>query len=1235
MSNPQPVPATQTSTPAPTPTATTITIAGTATTSTTVVTSTVVVTATTTTIVTRTATATVTTTTVVTVAVSAPVPAPPLASEIAQQTLQQVMESERTELVKEIDDLINQLTQRRASIGTPRDALEARALANLDADIKRLQQIRDSALKAKTPDELKSLRQELESIKSRYATSIAQPTTVNIDYTFYTVPDYAVSVPQQEQPVSSPTHTTTTTLPGVLKAGDASIPLVEKRVTFTYDVQQTGDGYSVKGKNIDYYANISKDSITIGNSRESQTLSKNDVAKMFIQFMLSSSVYTRERWQQLYSLIGGDKFRDVLRKWLNGESLTPDEVAYLADRVKNLANLRFMYDFSTLKQADPNLAMTMYDTAWGSLPLSERVQYNLTHLFKPQTVDERYSDVINMLVDRFRRGELNTPPGEGKWRFEEIAQKIAQYSPLNWVYNQIYSALYPYMGQGASTVAGAAVGALLSLIPLVGAGIAGATGAGIGATVATGLGIEALGAGLAGFAGLASKLTDPEARKAFIDWLNSNWALLAMETAGAIAGGYLGAKAVEKLPTDILTKPSIWNRLPDNVRQNFINAGIIQNVPGFKGTVAEVKIVETPAGKFQLKRVYDPNTKSITITLSSEGGANIAEINLPKEITEEVFTLLEKRGVTGEADKISFITDRTAMLVKASFVGEESKEVVLQRVQNFFNNVASLVRKGDAGAYQLVKDIVEGDIAGNVVIGADSSRIAFLDKARNVLYYGTSERQLMRIDTAGEKTSQIIENAIIRNDLAKIGNIVERVVSEAGVGRQIYIDTASGVGTYANILNIRLSPVEPGEANYITWQLQRLANLIRLNMAFRQQALTGGVPSTQLASMYGFDPAFLSRPEVMQLAQDIARLASGGVDFGLIFIPSANTLNIGVVAFAPSPQALSQSIAKAVEQGLKPESAGLRAIPIHRQVIETAVATRTVETAFNITRTIFTNVAETARLSEQAIHRTVTEPALLTRTADFISTKTVTQPTAITRTQQLTEKPVHRVEIAPYVATKTVEAVATAVRTVSTGTIETRLLSEKPIYRTEMVPAIDTRIVEAVVPAILTQPTAITMTKSLAEKPVHRVETVPMLVTKTVEVVTPQLVVQPTALSKQVALIESVIHRTATEPFSVVSSTTIVVVTTSIVVVPVTGIGTVSIVTMPVVITYTYTIPVTIATAVPAPAPPATPPPETGTETVAPTPTSPKLPGIEGLALIPTPAKPEQKPKLEKEVLVI
>jgi hypothetical protein len=913
--------------------------------------------------------------------------------------------------------------------------------------------------------------------------------------------------------------------------------------------------------------------------------------------MVSSGVYTKEHWQQLYSLVGGDRFRDTLRKWLNGEKLTPEEATFLADKVKNLVNLRFLYDYDTLKQADVNLAMSMYDAAWWSLPLFERIQYNIAHMFRPQTVDEVYSDVISRLVEKFRRGELNTPPGEGKWAFEEVAQKIAQYSPLNWVYREIYNALYPYLGPGASAIAGAAVGVLIAALPVAGAAVAGATGASIGATVATGLGIGSIGAGLVGLAGLASKLTDPDARKLFIEWLNQNWPILVVEIAGAAAGTYLGAKAVEKLPTDILAKPKIWNSLPEKVRRNLIDAGVIQNVPGVRGTVAEVKVVETPAGKFQLKSSYDPNTKSITITVSSEGGANIAEINIPKELTENVFALLEKRGIVGEAEKIRLITDRTAVVAKASFAGVESREAALQRLQNFLNNVASLMRKGDATAYQLIKDIVEGDIVGNVVMGADSSRIAFLDKARNVLYYGASERQLMKIATADGRIVQVIENAVIRNDLAKVGNIVERVVSEAGVGRQIYIDTASGVGTYANVLNFRLSPVGPGEANRIVQQLQRLADLIRLETAFRQQLLTGGVPKTQLALNYGFDPAFLSRPDVAQFAQELAKMASGGIDFGLVFIPSANVLSIGVVAFAPTPQALGQSIARAVEQGLRPESVGLRAVPIHRRVVETAVVTRTVETAHSFVRTVYTGAAESAPLRESAVRRVVTEPVSAIKTVEHVATKTVTQPTALTQHVPFRESAIRRTEAIPFVVTRTVENVATAVGIIPTGIVVTAPLSEKPIHRTETVPVISTRTATAVAPAVVPVATGIVETVPLVEKPVPRTETAPMVITQT---------------------------------------NALVVVTTTTIVAAVSETGTVSVITIPMVITYTITMPITIATATPAPPPP--PPMETGVGMPTPIAFPPplqRLPGLEGARPALAPVKPEKKPEVEKEVLVI
>jgi hypothetical protein len=62
-------------------------------------------------------------------------------------------------------------------------------------------------------------------------------------------------------------------------------------------------------------------------------------------------------------------------------------------------------------------------------------------------------------------------------------------------------------------------------------------------------------------------------------------------------------------------------------------------------------------------------------------------------------------------------------------------------------------------------------------------------------------------------------------------------------------------------------------------------------------------------------------------------------------------------------------------------------------------------------------------------------------------------------------------------------------------------------------------------------------------------------------------------------------------------------------------------------------VPITIATAAPAPPPPT--PTETGTGTVVAKPPLPRLPGLEGASMVARAVKPEKKPEVEKEILVI
>ena len=228
--------------------------------------------------------------------------------------------------------------------------------------------------------------------------------------------------------------------------------------------------------------------------------------------------------------------------------------------------------------------------------------------------------------------------------------------------------------------------------------------------------------------------------------------------------------------------------------------------------------------------------------------------------------------------------------------------------------------------------------------------------------------------------------------------------------------------------------------------------------------------------------------------------------------------------------------------------------------------------------------------------------------------------------------PIHRYEVATAVATRTIEVVAKVTNTVFTGISRAVELKERSIHRLEPVFATVTKTVEAVSTRVAVYPTAVTQQIQLAEKPVHRVETASVVLTRTVDLIATKVVTYPTAVTQLVQLGEQVIHRTATQSALVTLTTTTTVVVTTSVLATVTEVGTAVVVTIPVTITYTYTVPITIATAVPTPAP-ATPTETTGT--VVAKPMLPRLPGLEGVGLVRAPVKPEQKPKLEKEVLVI
>jgi hypothetical protein len=1133
----QPVPANQNQPNQSTPVST-ITIPGTVVTSTIYTTITTTVTSTVETVVTRTATTTVSTVAVVTVTAEVSTTPTTVTTAVAPSDATLAMEKSRIlVLIAETTRFLEQLKQRDP---TRRD---------IDYAIADLKKLGEQVERASTLSELKSIENRVRDIASRFQvpTVVAKPEeegekVYTVTYRFQlALPTTPVPTPPPE--IRRPVQGTAPPTPAPVQPPPEA-PVAELKATIKVSTKEG----RVESPELNFRAYIRGDSVTVSQGDTSYTLSKDEVAKLFASLLASSMAFNRDTWSYFYTLAGGDKFRESLVKWMRGEKLSDEDLVALANGVYALASYRPLFDLGTASRVDINYANLLKDGLEKMLSSSERFSIGLRTMFRPS-----YEDYWNAVAEKIKRGEIPAVPGEGKWTFQDLASKFIQYTPLSIVFNRIKDALTPLVGSATATaVASAAITAILSAVPVVGGAVGGATGAAVGASISQALLLTSLTSAALGIANLATTLTDPIARQAFIDWIKdeNNLKALMMEIAAATMGSATAAIAMQKILPEIIASPRIWSRLPDQVKKNLTEIGYVRNVPEVRGTVVEVKILELPADKIQVKTVHDPNTKSISISVSFEGEAKPIEFRLPKELSDKFIAILEAQGIVGDTEKARFITDRFSTLIKSVYIGSESRDIAIQKL----NALENLLRRGDRVAIQLLENYMKRSVVGELMFASDSSRIALLDKNTNTLYIGFSEKQLLRNVVVDEKASLLIESAIIRNDLTKIGNLIEKISSTVGVGKQIYIDTARGVGTYANVLNFRLAPVEPGEADYIVQQLQRLADLIRLDIAFRQQLLSGGIPRTQLALKYGFDPAFLSNPQVIQLAQNIARIAGGGIDFGLIFIPSLNTLNIGVIAFAPTIEALNQAVAKAVQQGLKPEAIGLRVVPIHRQAVETAITTKTVEA---------------------------------------VSTRVAVYPTAVTQQIPLAEKPVHRVETASVVLTRTVDFVVT--KTVTT-------------------------------------PTVIAQVVELKEHPIYRTETVPALLTRTVDLIATKVVVYPTAVTQQIPLAEQVIHRTATQTALVTLTTTTTVVITTSVLATVVETGTVTVVTVPVTITYTYTVPITIATAVPAPAP-ATPT-ETAGAVVA-KPTLPRLPGLEGVGLVRAQVKPEQKPKLEKEVLVI
>jgi hypothetical protein len=761
-----------------------------------------------------------------------------------------------------------------------------------------------------------------------------------------------------------------------------------------------------------------------------------------------------------------------------------------------------------------------------------------------------------------------------------IAEATALINPTRYIYNLAFNGV-----KSLAKMLGADENTASSIAGKVATGVTSASASATGVLVPP-LGMAiALSATLDAISDIASRLTSPIEKQLFLSYLQSHWQDLLVNTAIGVASGLATGYTTAKL------KPTIYNKVADvleklGAKDLAKKVRMVTGAPAEGGRgVVEAKVREVPE-EVSVDYSYDQATGKMRLMIKLGGKVEVIDVDVPKELANKFKAYARTETHVAKAPEGIEISKAFEAVFKLIYKTVKDRDKALQMFKDFTKRVGV----GDDVAVQTLIEASKSNIVGDVRLKIWSRSSTIYDNAKGLCKYIEKGGKVWQIVGANDEASSIIRGLVMYDDEASMSMLI---------GKQAYLYTKTGEGTFLNTVmiekymprNVFLALVE---------DLKKLFNAIKANIEVLKQIRMhpegGGLSFERVAQLLrielGPDTASALRSDpVLRNYIEIALMnILRGVDVYPIFVYNPSTSFVRASLLIPTTVA-NTVLQNMVERGVIP--ANLRVVPTHRYEVATAVATRTVENVARITTTVFTGITRATRLGEVAVYRKDVVPEVVTRTVEVVNTLTVVQPTALTKQIQFKEVPIHRVETAPVIVTNTVEAVSTRV---------------------------------------VTYPTAITKTQQLIEKPVHRIDTVPMIITKTVEVIVPQTVVQPTALVKQETLSETAIHRTSTELFLVTSSTTVVVVTTTTITGTVVETGTVSIVTIPVVITYTYTIPITVAGVAPTQTTPATP---TETAKVVAKPRLPRLPGVEGAGIVPVAAKPEKKPKLEKEVLVI
>ena len=959
-----------------------------------------------------------------------------------------------------------------------------------------------------------------------------------------------------------------------------------KALDLRYTIALAKDSASVVGENIDFKATVSKDSIDISTDILKGRLNKQEIAKLYAGLVASASIFTRDNWRRLYESVGGDRFSDALTKWMKGESLSSEDIWVLVNGATALKMNEPLIDIEKASEiarqtSDSTLAMYSTQLREGIMSLLSPWERAWINLSAGLDKDKALNEAISKLVDRILKGEkLGLPQGaEARWTYHDIATKIAEYMPFNIIYRNIYDRLKDSIGgPAAAAVASAAIVALLSAIPYAGAAT-GAAGAVAGAMASKALVMSHIATGIASLTDLISQIKDPKLREEFIDWLSNQggWQTVASELTAAVASGAATGLATHYAMQKILVSPNVWSRLPERVRQGFVKLGISPSKTPVEESKAMLRIEN-----YEIEGKYDPESKVLTIEVRAGGKA---EILSRKPITKEVIDKMTKVVAKVGGEPVSIDPNNPASIQQVAqkylelFAATAKDPKMLKLVLENVDDVAELILKDIIDPKTFEKGFLLDikyfkGLNGNAIIMQDR----MIGEAQNIAGY--------RIIGASKDGSRVVD---IRTagayKLNQIYELVEKVGFQIGGAREVAISPGSRIGDYNVMLNFKFYGVNKEVSEILT-------DVILKSIIYRHQLVTGGIPleyySTQLATKAGPEAAKMLN-NVVNIANELAKQ---GIETIPVAIQTENQLHIVMLApSAVSMTSISNAISKAVEEGAKPSNLGLKEVPIHTTVYETATVTQTVTS---------------------------------------VAVKPVTVATAVLSITHLKEHPVTSVETIPIEVTKTAITQAVVPRVVQTAVVETIPLREYAVREVETIPLIatETAVAVAVVPRIIY--TAVVETIPLREYVVTEIEKIPLTVTETAvtRVVVPRTI--PTAVVETIPLEEQAVTETVMETALVTAVTQVVGVAPRIVPVAVTETGVVQIDTVTV-----YNVLYSQLTVVLPPITQMFTEAVKGEEAVqiAKAPEIVKAPPLAAPGA--TPAKPERPAKLEREVIVI